>query len=242
MVALFDGAILAAGAGERLRPAVGPIPKPMVVVGGVPMLLRQAGALRAAGARSIVAIVNSESARMLAASGIAIPAHLELCVRDTANSMESLFALGERLVSDRFLLATVDSVVAQSELDRFAAAAAALTEPDGADRCDGALALVRWRGDRRPLFATVDAAGNIVALGAGESPLVTAGFYFFSRRIFDFAAQARALGLDAMRRFLAMLVAERVRIAGIEIEGAIDVDEGADLAAARAMVEAGVKS
>lgn len=241
MVELFDGAILAAGAGERLRPAVGAIPKPMVTVGGLPMLLRQARALQAAGARSIVAIVNSESARMLAARGIEIPPNLELCVRDTANSMESLLALGERLTSDRFLLATVDAIVAQSELDRFAAAAVALTEPDRADRFDGALALVRWRGDRRPLFATLGADGTIAALGAGESPLVTAGFYFLPRRIFDFAARARALGLDAMRRFLAMLIAERVRLAGFEIDGAIDVDEGADLAAAQALAAAEAK-
>jgi NDP-sugar pyrophosphorylase family protein len=241
VVALFDGAILAAGAGERLRSTVGPIPKPIVAVGGLPMLLRQARALQAAGARSIVAIVNSESAQMLAARGIEIPAHVELCVRDTANSMESLLALGERLATDRFLLATVDAVVAQSELNRFAAAAAALTAPDQADRCDGALALVRWRGDRRPLFATLGADGTIAALGAGESPLVTAGFYFLPRRIFDFAARARALGLDAMRRFLALLIAERVRLAGFEIDGAIDVDEGADLAAARALAAAEAK-
>jgi NDP-sugar pyrophosphorylase family protein len=241
VVASFDGAILAAGAGERLRPTVGPIPKPIVAVGGMPMLLRQAAALRAAGARSIVAIVNSESARLLAARAIALPAYLELCVRDTANSMESLLALGERLTSDRFLLATVDAIVRQAELDRFTASAAALVEPGRTDCCDGALALVRWRGDRRPLFATVTADGTIAALGAGQSPLVTAGLYFLSKRIFDFAAPARALGLDALRRFLALLIAEHVRLAGIEIDGAIDVDEGADLAAARALVEADVK-
>jgi NDP-sugar pyrophosphorylase family protein len=241
MVTLFDGAILAAGSGQRLRPAVGPIPKPMVALGGLPLLLRQAEALKAAGARSIVAVVNSESARILAERRIELPTHLTLCVRDTANSMESLFALGEQLASDYFLLATVDSVVAQSELTRFAASAAAVTERAGADRCEGALALVRWRGDRRPLFATLDADGIVTALGAGESPLVTAGFYFLSRRIFDFVASARAAGLDALRRFLAMLLAEQVRLAGIEIDGAIDVDEGTDLAAARALVAAEAK-
>ncbi len=241
MVTLFDGAILAAGAGERLRPAVGPIPKPLVPLGGLPMLLRQAAALRRAGARAVVAIVNSESARLLEANRIELPADLKLCVRDTANSMESLFALADHLAGDRFLLATVDALVAQPELGRFVAAAVAATALAGAGRYDGALALVRWRGDRRPLFARLAPDRTIAALGAGESALVTAGFYFLSNAIFDFVPRARAHGLDALRRFLALLVAERVRLLGVEIHGAIDIDEGADLAAARTLVEAETK-
>jgi NDP-sugar pyrophosphorylase family protein len=236
-VIAFDGAILAAGAGERLRPAVGAIPKPMVALEGRPLLMRQAAALREAGARRVVAIINSESARLLAQRHIGAPEYLKLIVRDTPNSMESLLALGEHLEGERFMLATVDALVAQPELDRFAAAAVRLTAAAGAGRCDGALALVRWRGDRRPLFAQLSGDGTIAALGAVESPLVTAGFYFLPRRIFTFAAAARAQGLDAMRRFLAMLLERGVRLAGVEISGAIDIDEGADLDAARALLE-----
>ncbi|SRR5579875_254598 len=238
---IIDGAILAAGAGERLRPTVGPIPKPLVAIGGRPLLLRQADALHRAGARRVMAIVNSESAGLLDADRIELPDYLKLCVRDTANSMESLFALANHVESDRFLLATVDAVVAESELARFVAAAAESTMPGREGRCDGALALVRWRGDRRPLFATLRQDRTVATLGDGESTLVTAGFYFLPKRIFDFVPQARALGLDAMRRFLAMLVAKGVRLLGFEIMGAIDIDEGADLDAARALVEAGSK-
>jgi NDP-sugar pyrophosphorylase family protein len=236
---IFDGAILAAGAGERLRPTVGPIPKPLVAIAGRPLLLRQADALHRAGARRVMAIVNSESAHLLGTNRIELPDHLKLCVRDTANSMESLFALANHVESDRFLLATVDAFVAESELARFVAAAAEFTMPGREVRYDGALALMRWRGDRRPLFATLGQDRTVATLGEGESTLVTAGFYFLPKRIFDFVLQARALGLDAMRRFLAMLVAENVRMLGFEITGAIDIDEGADLDEARALVEAG---
>jgi len=39
-----------------------------------------------------------------------------------------------------------------------------------------------------------------------------------------------------MRKLLAMAVASRMRLATVELEATIDVDESADLAAARAMV------
>jgi hypothetical protein len=54
--------------------------------------------------------------------------------------------------------------------------------------------------------------------------------------IFDFAPQARAERLDAMRHLLAMAVGSGMRLAAIELRATIDVDETADLAAARAMV------
>jgi hypothetical protein len=66
--------------------------------------------------------------------------------------------------------------------------------------------------------------------------MVTAGFYYLPATIFDFAPRARAARLDAMRKLLAMALASGMRLAAIELEATIDVDESADLIAARAMV------
>ncbi len=41
------------------------------------------------------------------------------------------------------------------------------------------------------------------------------------------------MGLDALRRFLAMLIENRIQLGAIEIDGALDVDEAPDLDAAR---------
>jgi len=237
MVGEFRGAIIAAGRGERLRGAVNDLPKPLVELGGEPMLVRQARTLRQAGAENVVALVNSETAGLLAARAVRIPPWMELQVRDTPSSMESLFALGEYLRRTRhFLLATVDAVVDAAELRRFAAGALELTD-GGAALFDGALAVVRWRGDERPLFAEVAPNRTIVALGERPSAMVTAGFYWLPSAIFDFAPRARAEGLDAMRKLLALAVASGLRLAAIELEATIDVDEPADLAAARAMID-----
>jgi NDP-sugar pyrophosphorylase family protein len=230
----LSGAIIAAGRGERLRSAVDDTPKPLVRLNGEVMLLRQARMLRHAGAATVVALVNSETAQLIETMDLELPVWMRLRVRDTASSMESLFTLGDDLRgAEHFILATVDSVTDAGELEAFATRAAQLTR---AGRFDGALAVVRWRGDRRPLFASVGADGTITALGEHESRFVTAGFYWLPGTIFDLAPRARAAGLDAMRRLLSMAVESGMRLAAIRLASAIDVDESADLAAARALV------
>ena len=232
----ISGAILAAGRGERLRAAVEGLPKPLVELGGEPLLTRQIRALIAVGADPVYVIVNCETSSMLAQRGPKIPTGAQLFARDTANSMESLLALGERIRPGHFVMATVDAILPGGQLQRFVEQALLLTNMriEVAGRFDGALGVVRWRGDRRPLYAEVAADGLIRGLGDEPSDLVTAGVYFFSTRIFDHAHEARALHLQAMRSFLALLVEKGIRFAAVELEGVIDIDEADDLYSARA--------
>ncbi len=232
----LSGAIIAAGRGDRLRPASNGVPKPLVDLGGETLLVRQARAITALGASPVHAIVNSETAAIMRDRALAMPPEIQLCVRDTANSMESLLTLGEHLAPGRFLMTTVDAVAPRSELARFAARAIELTAPGRMHTLDGALGVVRWRGDNSPLFVEIAADGLISALGARESQQVTAGIYLFSTRIFSFGDKARAAGLDAMRKYLALLIDQGMRFAAIELHDVIDVDEAADLEAARALV------
>jgi NDP-sugar pyrophosphorylase family protein len=236
-MASLSGAIIAAGRGERLREASGGIPKPLVELAGEPMIVRQVRAMLAMDARPVHVIVNSETALLMRERALEMPSGIDLCVRDTANSMESLLTIGERISPGRFLLATVDAVIREDEFRRFVARATNLTDPGG-DHCfDGALGVVKWRGDRNPLFAQVAAGGLITDLGESEAPMVTAGVYLFSTRIFAYAAEARASGLAAMRRFLALLLDKRMKFAAIKLEDVVDVDERGDLEAARAIAE-----
>ncbi len=243
MVAPLQGAILAAGHGERLRKSGGAaIPKPLVELGGETMLARQARAMLDAGAASVVAIVNSETARVAAAMKLAMAAgrNIRLVVRDTPSSMETMLTLAEFLEPGWFVAATVDAIVAPEEFARFVAESqrVASRSDDNDNRLAGVLAVTRWRGDRKPLFAeiTVNAASDersIARLGGAETPFVTAGLYFLSTRIFALSAAARSAGLGALRNFLALLLERGMRLGAVEIAGAIDVDEGSDLAAAR---------
>ena len=97
----------------------------------------------------------------------------------------------------------------------------------------GVLAVTRWRGEAKPLYADVTENGLIHRLGERQTSTVTAGLYVLSTGIFDYAADARRVGLDALRRFLALIIERGMRLDAIEIDGSIDVDEASDLDAAR---------
>ncbi|MGC1398596.1 NTP transferase domain-containing protein [Candidatus Binatus sp.] len=235
----LQGAIIAAGRGERLRNSTrDDIPKPLVMLGGEAMLSRQARAILDAGASSVVAIVNSETARIASEKKLVIanPPSVALVVRDTANSMETMLALGELLEPGWFIASTVDAVIPQTELARFVNESRKKIEECREKNLAGVLAVTRWRGEAKPLFADVTSNGLILRLGNRQTSMVTAGLYFLSTRVFDYAADARRAGLDALRRFLALLIERGMALDAIELEGSIDVDEASDLDAALAAI------
>lgn len=213
------------------------IPKPLVRIGGETLLARQARAMMSAGVREVVAIVNSETAGVIARDRIVLPDNLRLMVRDTANSMESLLALGEVLAPGNFLLATVDAIIADAEFAKFIEQACALITKRELRGFDGILGVVKWRGDKKPLFVKIAADREIVALGDDEALMVTAGVYLLPTSIFAFGDGARRAQLSALRRFLGMLIDKGIRLGAVELANVIDVDEAADLAAARIAVE-----
>ncbi len=234
MVKELQGAIIAAGRGERLRASTrDDIPKPLVMLGGEPMLARQARAMLAAGASSVIAVINSETARIAKEMSLELPASTRLVVRDTANSMETMLALGEVLAPGWFIASTVDAVIPQTELARFVNESRRKIEECGDKSLAGVLGVTKWRGEAKPLFTDVSSNGLILALGNRQTSMVTTGVYFLSTRVFDFAADARRAGLDALRRFLALIIERGMRLDAIEIEESIDVDEAEDLDAAR---------
>jgi choline kinase len=234
----IEGAILAAGRGERLRTRHSDLPKPLVALDGETLLARQFRLMTEAGAAAVTAVVNSETASRIERDRIALPAGLRLFVRDTANSMETLFELGHHLAAEHFLAATVDAVVGPGEMARFLRRAIELTS-GAAPSADGVLAVVRWRGDERPLFVEIDATGMIGKIGGEHGQFVTAGIYFLPKSIFAFATRARAAGFSALRQFLAGLVNWKVRLHAVELSEAVDVDVPHDLETARAMIDAG---
>jgi choline kinase len=234
MVTALQGAIIAAGRGDRLRASThDDIPKPLVMLDGEAMLSRQARALLNAGASSVVAIINSETARVAKEMALEIPPSLRLVVRDTANSMETMLALGDVLEPGWFIASTVDAVIPQTELASFVNASRKKIEECRDKNLAGVLAVARWRGEAKPLFADVTENGLIQRLGERQTSTVTAGLYVLSTGIFDYAADARRAGLDALRRFLALIIERGMRLDAFEIEGSIDVDEASDLDAAR---------
>jgi choline kinase len=235
MAGRLNGAILAAGHGQRLRPVSGAVPKPLIELGGRPLLLRQINLLIAGGLSPIHVIVNSETHILIRQCGLRLPEKVQLLVSDTSNSMESLLELGEHVHPGIFLLMTVDAVFRSADFRIFVANATKMVA-SSRSQLDGVLGVVKWRGDANPLFVEITQQGIIAGLGQRQSPMVTAGIYLLSTDIFLHTAEARRRGLGAMRRFLAMLIEKGSRFAALEVPQAIDIDVGADLKAAQEIV------
>ncbi len=231
----LNGAIIAAGRGERLRAGSNDLPKPLVTVAGMTLLERQIRALLSVGVGHVGVIVNLETARLMGPLPETLAAVTDLCVADTPNSMESLLTLGPKLGNGTFLLATVDSLMPAAGWRHFAAGAARVLELPA---CHGVLGITRWRGEARALFADLDADRKLIT-GLTDDPreFITAGVYAFRTSIFDCSVAARQLGLQALRRFLAFLINRKLQLAAIEIDQVIDIDVPADLAAARRAIE-----
>lgn len=230
----MKAAIIAAGEGSRLAAGGIATPKPLVPVAGEPLISRTIRAAAAAGASSIHCIVSERSPELVDYLETGPwPVPVERVVKTTPSSMESLFQLAPLVADDLFLLLTVDAVFPFPLLRRFVSTASAF------DDADGVLALTEHVDDEKPLWAQLNTAGRIVALGDGArpSPYITAGFYLFRPSVFSLIEQSRNRGFSALRMFLGLLVERHFKIYGVPVAKTIDVDTPADLAAAEAYLE-----
>ena len=228
--------IIAAGQGDRLIQGGILVPKPLVTIGKEPLIARTIRAANHVGVTSIACIVNDLNpavAEYLRSTSWPVP--LELVVKTTASSMESLFSLAPLLINGPFLLFTVDAVFEFGVLRRF------LTEARSRGG-DGVLAVTRFVDDEKPLWVKLDKGQRIIALGDGAQPgrYVTAGFYYFRPEVFSLIDAARARRLSALRQFLGFLLENRLSLYGIPVSKTVDVDTPEDIEKAnKYLVEVG---
>jgi NDP-sugar pyrophosphorylase family protein len=146
--------------------------------------------------------------------------------------MESLFALRPHLNDEPFLLLTVDAVFGPTLLPSFLDQAARFRD------ADGVLGVHEFIDDEKPLRVALDESRRIVALAedAAGSPVITAGLYVLSPRIFAEVEAARRENFTALRQFLRHLVRQDYRLYGAPVEKTVDVDRPEDIAVAEAFI------
>jgi NDP-sugar pyrophosphorylase family protein len=230
----MKAAIIAAGKGERMIRGGIHIPKPLLTLAGEPLIARTIRAAATAGADSVACIVNDlypTVSQYLKTKTWPVP--LELVVKTTPSSMESLFHLSHLLSEEPFLMLTADAVFTMNTLTEFLVEARTISD------ARGALALTRFVDDEKPLWARVDNRYRISALGddAVPTPYVTAGFYYFHPDIFGIIAAARSGKLSALRQFLNLLLAKGYPLYGVPVSQTIDVDRPEDLKTAAACLK-----
>src|SRR5512143_74514 len=215
--------IIAAGEGSRLRSEGLAVPKPLVLVNGIPLIERLVTTYVRNGISEVVCIVNEDSLSVKAymeSRQFGIP--LTFVVKSTPSSMHSLFALAPYLAGERFLLSTVDSIFDEHE---FAAYLRHAAQRDA----DGILAVTDYVDDDHPLYVRLDDRGRIQAFSKSDrSPLVTGGLYILSPRVFRETDAALAAGMSRLRNFLGHLVTSGYTLETFRFSKIVDVDHVAD--------------
>ncbi len=227
--------IIAAGEGSRLRAEGIMTPKPLVPVGGIPIIGRLLASLSRCGIRSVQCIVNEESTPVREyVSGLNLPIPVSFIIKSTPSSMHSLFELAPFLGSERFLLTTVDSIFSEDDLKALVAAA---TRERAAD---GLLAVTDFVDDENPLYVDAGTDGRITSFSRNERSLrVTGGLYALSPRIFGEIGPARAAGIGRLRHFLDHLLRTGYELRAFPFSKIVDVDRAGDIRAAEEMLGAG---
>ena len=217
------GGVIAAGHGTRLRADGYRVSKPMISVGGRPLIEHALDRFRAIGVRQATVIINEGSddcRRWLI--GNADGLDLDVIVRTTPSSYASFELVAARLTGAPALITTVDTIMAAEAFQHFVDSAARF--PNDAI----VLGLTGHVDDDNPLWATLDDDGRIRRLGGDHGGYVTAGLY----RLPAYRIAPPPAGFERLRDYLKWLVDEGWPVYGVVLPMVFDIDRAHDVAAA----------
>lgn len=232
----MDFAIIAAGQGSRLSREGADAPKPLVPIGGRPMLGRLLEVMALCGARRVTVAINDFMPQVRSYLAEArLPVEVDVRVRTTPSSMHT-FAVATEGFDGRFCVTTVDTVFAPEALQGLLRAFEAHPEADG---MMGVTTLV---DDEKPLWVTTGPDGLIraytderpdAAAVAGRAVSVSAGVYALGPRALLTLRRCLESGVSRMRGFQRAMLADGLSLRAYDMGRVIDVDHAADLEAAR---------
>ena len=217
--------IISAGEGSRLASEGFSQPKPLVPIGGVPMIERLARIFMSCGAERIAVIVNGESTetvRLIQSLSVEIP--IDLVVKKTPTPMHSLMELAPFLGDDKFCVTTVDTVFSQNRfkdmMREFASA-----------RLDGMMGVTRFVDDEKPLYVDVDNEMKVTGFfdEMDDFKFVSAGIYALRASALDVLAECLDCGQTRMRFFQRQLLEHGMELRAFDMGKVVDVDHVSDI-------------
>lgn len=229
-------ALIAAGQGSRLVSEGVKAPKPLVQVGGAPLLSRLFRIFLDNDAESICIIINEEMAEVrsfLEQQQLPVPLHV--IVKSTPDSFHSFYELMPYLQGEgKFCLTTVDPIFREAE---FAAYIRAFRTDD---RHDALMAVTDYVDDERPLYVKTTEDLRITGY-ASESydgfRYISGGIYCMNQRALALLPAAMQEGVSRMRGFQQYLVDAGMRMQAYPFSKIIDIDHAADVKKAELFLE-----
>lgn len=236
-------AIIAAGEGSRLREEGVHIPKPLVPIGGEPMVDRLIGIMQRCGAESISIICNREMTQveehLKAYRDLHPDLILHLIVETTPSSMHSLARLAEVIPDGKVCVTTVDTIFRE---DDFASYIKAFEASD-----DGLFVVTPFVDDEKPLWAACSKENRkmiesrvcpeILGFYDAENGMPDDAWHFVSGGIYGLNTrtawpvlrQCLAEGQSRMRNYQRALLENGIRLYAYIFGKVLDVDHAEDL-------------
>jgi NDP-sugar pyrophosphorylase family protein len=231
------GLILAGGEGSRLAAGGIPVPKPLVEVAGRPQIVGLLETFAGLGCASLTCAVRADFPgvqRLLDGKRFGPPLTVVAC--RTPSSLHTLVEGLQAVPPGPVFCSMVDTVMRPADWRAvYQAAERLLTE--GADVV---LAVTPYVDDESPVYVTRGGDGDVQAVSDEplQPPCVTGGVYGLSAGARRAAADAVSRGGHKMRGFLKAMVADRRRVAAVEVPRIIDIDRPSDLHTANAWLAA----
>jgi NDP-sugar pyrophosphorylase family protein len=225
---VIRGGIIAAGEGNRLRADGYRVSKPMVPVGGRPLIDHSLDRFRSAGIRHLTVVINeaSDDCREWL-KGHAGDFDLDMVVRSTPSSYATFKLVADRLAGSSAVITTVDTIMPADQFEAFVVSASRF--PDDAV----VLGVTGHVDDENPLWVTLDTSnGRISRIGGSNGSHVTAGLYWLPAK----GPAAPAQDFARLRDYLGALVAGEQPVYGIVLPVVFDIDRARDVAAAESAV------
>jgi choline kinase len=229
--------ILAAGSGSRLGSVEPSVPKPLMTVGGIPLVAHALLHARASGCEEAIIVIGHQGARVRAAVEALEPQLRIRFVENTDAAAPNGVSLlqAEPFARPLFFLQMVDHLFGDVTLPRLVGSPLASDEAGRVlvDRAPHDLNLNDATKVRR-------AGGRVTAIGKGVEPwdAIDAGCFVLTPAVFDALRNAPAFESRTVSSGMRQLAA-RGALGAADLEGTqwVDVDTPADLALAETLVQ-----
>lgn len=228
-------AVIAAGEGSRLAAEGIAEPKPLVRIGGEPLIDRLIRVFMANDAEEIVVICNDLTTQVslhlveLQRDGLkGRPVPLRFIVKSTPSSMHSFFEISEFLTDGPFCQTTVDTIFRESEFSEYIQAFRRAVEDDG---LDGLMGVTDYIDDEKPLYVETSADLDITGFldRSSECRYISGGIYGLTPRAIDTLRGCMERGESRMRNFQRALIADGRRLKAYPFTKVLDIDHSADI-------------
>ncbi len=228
-------AIIAAGEGSRLAQEGVALPKPLVSIGGEPMIERLVRIFNANGADEVVIIVNTlhpqTEAHLRRRISEGWGSNVRLVVKSTPSSMHSFHELSAYLQDAPFCLTTVDTIFREEDFARYISAFQA-------SEADGMMAVTDFVDDEKPLWVGTDEQMNITGFhdSCQGDTYISGGIYCLKPKAISTLHRCMAEGRSRMRNFQRALVEDGLQLRAYRFGKILDVDHAGDIEKAEAFL------